>query len=241
MDPFVLLNSKLELASYQAGFLASGVPDLSSCPTRTLTKTIWGYEGGDVGQTPFGFVTTGPEGPIATFRGTEMPDGSLAEWLDNLDAFLIPCPLVPGTRVHRGMWGLYRSLNVVGCPIGSYLATVPGVRCHGHSLGAVFAVYASLEAKAALPPVLFACPKGWDGAFATHFADLYGTKVPLFRNPDDVVPALPITVDVLFVAEDFQPIAEATVLLPTSVVPRVGSSWLEAHSMANYDRLLNAA
>jgi hypothetical protein len=208
-----------------------------------MEAVIWGLDPG-VGSIPFGFISVGKEGPIATFRGTQEPKGSVVEWLDDFDAFLEPCPIGPGNW-HRGFGKVFGSLSIemtdgTKSPLQPVLGSLAGLICHGHSLGAPLATYAALQAKAP-ELVLFASPKAGDSDFAGACRlQWYGTPVVSYANPNDAVPKVPITADWPWKLEDFQQVAPITELQPTLVTPAIPADWGSSHNLANYLALLTA-
>ncbi len=243
IPPLHILCAKLQVRAYEPSFVQNGVvPDLSDLG-RQVTNVIWGDDGSGVGRVPFGFFSEElGEGPICTIRGTQMPHGSLVEWLDDLEAILVPWPFAPG-KVHKGFFRVYRTLQVdVGHgtmnALGVFLRLLTGVVVHGHSLGAPLATYAALEGKCGAP-VLFASPKAGDSLFAKTAATLWD-EIPSYRNPNDVVPKVPITIDDPLDEFNFVQVAPFIDLDPASVTPPIGSSWDDSHSMSSYLTLLAA-
>ena len=96
IPPLHILCAKLGVVAYTLDYAQPIVPDLSHLNGRVWRQWIWGDDGKGVGVVAFGFVSDGPEGNIATIRGTQTPDGSMVEWLDDFDAILEPCPFVIG-------------------------------------------------------------------------------------------------------------------------------------------------
>lgn len=240
-----ILCAKLQVRAYEPSFVQNGVvPDLSDLG-RQVTNVIWGDDGSGVGRVPFGFFSDdlGGGAPICTIRGTQMPKGSLVEWLDDLEAVLVPWPFAPG-KAHKGFLGVYRTLQVDAGhgtmePLGVFLRLLTGVVVHGHSLGAPLATYAALEGKA-LAPVLFASPKAGDALLAQTAATLW-PFVASYANPNDVVPKVPLTFPDPLDEFNFRQIAPAIMLDPSSVVPAVASDWESSHNISSYLRLLAAA
>jgi hypothetical protein len=231
-----ILCAKLGLRAYDPAFLATASLDLSDLG-RELKYVIWGTDAG-IGAIPYGFISTGPEGMIATFRGTQMPDGSFVEWIDDFEAVLDPCPFAPGAMWHRGFGKVYSSLAVAGTPVAVALTGIPGLICHGHSLGAPLATYAALEAKAGQLG-LFASPKPGNAAFA---AAVQAAILPIwsYANPNDAVPKVPITVDFPWKFEDFQPVMGPYRLNANLVTPAIPGDWGASHNLGNYLALLEA-
>jgi pimeloyl-ACP methyl ester carboxylesterase len=214
---------------------------------RTFTAWIWGDDGMGVGRVAFGFISTGPEGVICTIRGTQTPDGSAIEWLDDLDAFLEDCPLVIGAKWHRGFGRVYSTLRVgVGggreAFLQAFLAVQKAVIVCGHSLGGPLASFAALDGKAS-SLILFASPKPGDSYLRQavfRSIEAQGGEIASYANPNDAVPKVPITVDFPFKVIDFQHIVEPTELSPSLVTPPIPSDWASSHSLQNYLSLLEA-
>lgn len=245
-----ILCAKLGLEAYKAGFLSIPLETVDVVQyDRVFDRLIWGNDGLGVGKIPFGFISRGEEGEIVTIRGTQTPDGSLVEWLDDLNAFLVQCPFAVG-RWHAGFGSVYSTLVVTADtgenqPLGQYLkarlAAGVDITVSGHSLGGPLASYAALEALCPRAPVLFASPK-WGDTLLTQTAHTLWSDIPFpsYANPNDAVPKVPITVDHPWRIEDFQPIAPS-ILLPASLVsPPVPAGWTDSHNLANYLRLLQA-
>lgn len=238
-----LLCADLGLIAYEPGFLTSpGTTALTGLAPlgRTLRSLVLGVDPG-IGVVPFGFISDGPEGPICTLRGTQMPGRykSLVEWLDDLDAFLEPCPFAAGAEWHRGFGRVYQTLNVGSVPLATILAQIPGILVHGHSLGGPLATYASGESRSR-PPILFASPKPGDAALRQWLLGVWDNSPASYANPNDAVPRVPITVDFPWKIEDFELVTMPVELSPLSVEPPVPADWESSHSLTNYRRLLAA-
>lgn len=240
-----ILCAELGLIGYAPGFLtapATTAATLLASYGRTLRSVVYGSDP-KIGTVPFGFISDGAEGPICTIRGTQMPGGSLVEWLDDFDAELEQCPFAPtGARWHRGFGRVYSTLNVGGTPLAQALQAAPGVFVHGHSLGGPLATYAAAEGKC-WAPVLFASPKCGDSALRDYFLSLWSAEGPLgmsYANPNDAVPKVPITVDWPFHLEDFQQVFPLFEMSPSSVTPAIPGDWGNSHQLDNYLRLLRA-
>lgn len=233
-----ILCADLGLKAYEPAFLATGQVDLSDMGRKVLA-VIHGNDPG-VGKVPFGFVSDGVEGPICTIRGTQMPGGSFVEWLDDLQAFLELCPIVPNTGAmwHRGFGKVYSSLTAQDVPLALFLGGLKGLMCHGHSLGAPLATYAALEAHAA-HLVVFASPKAGD-TLLRQVCQTRWNDIASYENPNDPVPKVPITVDKPWRIEDFQQVADFTRLDADLVVPPIASDWASSHDLFSYFRLLVA-
>lgn len=247
-----ILCAELGLIAYAPGFLTDPVATvgrlLPALPGRNLDQLIMGKDPA-VGSVPFGFITEGSDDFIVTIRGTQMPDGSLIEWLDDFDAVLEPCPWDSGSRWHRGFGRVYSTLTIAGVKLGEWLAAMKitaakPVKVHGHSLGGPLATYAAdqggLDA-----PVLFASPKPGDGAYRARLRNRWlpslGVNRTSYANPNDAVPKVPITAEWPFKVFDFEHVFDLCELSAGSVLPPVGSSWADSHNLANYLRLLEAA
>lgn len=232
-----ILCAELGIRAYDPNFLATALPPDISDLGRQIEAIIMGVDQ-SVGPVAYGFVSSGPDWVIATIRGTQMPDGSLVEWLDDLDAFLAPCPLDKGTLWHRGFGKVYSSLTISGKPIGQALRGINSLWVHGHSLGGPLATYCAIEAGIANLG-LFASPKPGDSSFAAYARGKI-VNIWSFANQNDVVPNLPVTVDEPWKIEDFQPVVEPTILSASLVTPPVPSDWASSHNLANYLSLLKA-
>ena len=198
-----------------------------------------------IGPVPFGFLSTGSDGPILTIRGTQMPGGSLVEWMDDFDAFLEPVPYGPDDKWHRGFGAVFNSPYVVTPDskvhdFAVYLSGFVGLLCHGHSLGAPLATYAAVRLRTQ-PPVLFASPKAGDSEFRDYAQSVTGGPARSYANPNDAVPKVPITVDFPWKLEDFQQVAPFIVLQAFSVSPPIPSDWASSHNLDSYRVLLEAA
>lgn len=248
IPPLHLLCAELGLIGYAPGFLTA--PASTAAPMlqgygRTLRSIIYGSDP-KIGAVPFGFISEGPAGVICTIRGTQMPGGSIVEWLDDFDAVLEQCPFAPtSARWHRGFGRVYSTLNVGGTPLAQALQAVPGVIVHGHSLGGPLATYAAAEGKCTAP-VLYASPKCGDSALRDYLQTLPGwtmstAGISSYANPNDAVPKVPITVDWPFQIEDFQQVAVLTELPAASVIPPIAADWDSSHQLSNYFLLLQAA
>ncbi len=242
-NPLHILAAQIGLTGYAPGFLTD--------PLRTINATLPGMGrvlrsivmGTDpkIGPVPYGFFSTGGWAPeICTLRGTQMPDGSMVEWMDDFDAVLEQCPWAPpGCQWHRGFGRVYSTLNVEGVPLAQVLANNPGTVIEGHSLAGTLATYAAAESRSAAP-VLFASPKFGNSALRDYCLKLWGCTTASYANPNDAVPKVPITVDWPLKLEDFQQVAPLIELPAASVTPPIASSWAESHSLSNYVRLLQA-
>ncbi len=238
-----VLCAKLGVVAYGLDYLHPVVPDLGPW-ARVFRQWIWGDDGKGVGVVAFGFVSDGPEGNIATIRGTQTPDGSMVEWLDDFDAILEPCPFVIGANWHRGFGRVYRTLRAgpdasASQFLAAYLSSIKSPVVSGHSLGGPLATYAAIEGHGR-ELVLFASPKPGDSYLAKAAASGIETMTA-YVNPNDAVPRLPITVDWPFKLEDFEHVVEATVLKPDLVTPPIPGDWSSSHNLSNYLRLLEAA
>jgi hypothetical protein len=238
-----VLCAKLGEKAYAEGFLSN--PWVTDCTdlNRIIDSMLYGVDP-KVGAVPFGYITLGEEGPILTIRGTQMPDGSLVEWLDDLDAFLEPCPFAPGAMWHRGFGAVFKSLYIVqqgGAvkPLLPYLSLFPDLLVHGHSLGGPLATFVAAYAHTQ-PPVLFASPKAGDLPLRSYVQAATGGIAPSYANPNDAVPKVPITVDKPWNIEDFEQVAPFIVLSPDLVTPPIPSSWGDSHNLSNYRLLLEA-
>lgn len=251
--PLDVLTARLVNLGYQPRFLTNPeTADLSPFPGRTLTHTIWGLDPG-VGKVAYGLVTDGPEGTIASIRGTQIPKGSYIEWIRNFEALLIPCPLSAGAKWHEGIGADYLGLTIEdGTPLGKALSGNPNLITSGHSKGGPLAIYLGLEVGAAnlmagvpLPAVFaFAPPKPGDKPLGTACVQ-YSRGIRLWANPKDVVPHTPLTITDLpppFVNEDYEFPVQLGPLNPNSVTPPVGLDWAEAHNLEGaYIRMLEKA
>ena len=232
-----LLCAKLGIRAYAMPLVPNpGAPDLSDLG-RSVEGIIMGVDA-SIGPVPYGFVSTGSDGVIATLRGTAMPDGSYVEWIDDFDAFLEPCPLHDRSQWHRGFGRVYSSLSINGVPLGEALYDTAGLIVHGHSLGGPLATYAAVEAHAH-QLILFASPKPGDSDFRDHVQTTI-TAILSYANPNDAVPRVPLTVDWPLRIEDFQPVVPPYELNPRSVTPAIPSDWASSHHLPNYLSLLEA-
>jgi hypothetical protein len=240
-----ILCAKLGVAAYDPDYIATGA--LSLAPfSRTQFGTIWANDP-RVGRVRHGFVSFGPEGPMWTFAGTLTPGGSIVEWLDDFQAFLDKDPDSPG-KFHRGGLQFFNSLTLqvggaeqpIRQAIAAYPEALAGATFHGHSLGAPCAAKAAKIAGTALPPVLIACPKFWDEDYADASQQQWPI-IPFYVNPDDAVPNVPITINDPLDKFRFKSFPITRSLDPKSVMPPVSASWAEAHSLVNYERLMEAA
>ena len=238
-----LLCARLGLKAYEPTFLSTGQTDLTDLG-RSIQATIWGTDPG-IGTVPFGFVSVGADGPIATFRGTQRPKGTWVEWLDDLDAVLEPVPFLyeTGAFWHRGFGRVYSSLTLkqldgTESALSPVLSSLAGLICHGHSLGAPLATYAALGAKAS-KLILFASPKAGDTLLRQVCATVWD-DIPSYENPNDVVPKVPITVDEPWKLEDFQQVGRQIPLSAALVTPPIASDWDSSHNLGSYLALLQA-
>ena len=240
-----LTCAKLVSRAYGSGFLDNPYTlDLSDMG-RVVEWVIWGCDAG-VGSVPYGFISSGPMGPIAAFRGTEMPKGSLEEWRRNFDAYLERCPLVPGACWHDGFGSDFRGLSASKLvldktlmPLAATLHGFPGLICTGHSKGAPLATYAGLVGFAERL-VLFASPKAGDKALADHVGSVFKNTLS-FANPNDEVPKLPLTLPDPLGLFNFHQVSDLLTLDPSLVRPPVAPDWYESHILGNYQKLLEAA
>ena len=226
-----LLCAKLLQRSYDAGFIQSGSINLSDLGV-TVKAVIWGEDDG-VGPVAYGFISDGAAGLIATFRGTQMPEGSPIEWLEDFKAELVACPFAINARVHAGFLDVYKTLTAgSNIPIGQFLRTIQGpLICCGHSLGAPLATYAAIESLAS-GLVLFASPKPGDGGLAATRNESVQDAIS-YSNPNDVVPKVPITIP------EIEPFEHA--VPETSVGPgNVPGDWVSSHRIQGYLSLLQS-
>jgi hypothetical protein len=240
-----ILCAKLGCFGYDPAFEATGAIDLSPL-NRTFFGTIWANDP-RVGRVRHGFVSLGLEGPIWSFAGTLIPQGSFVEWLDDFDAVLVPSPYGPGL-VHKGFLAFTETLSVVVDGVERSLPdaitanpqAVEGAVFSGHSLGTFPALAGALMAKTALPPVLIAPPKSGDTVFKDTCATVWPT-IPSYHNPNDAVPRVPLTVDWPWKIEDFQQVSPLIELQPNLVTPSIPSDWASSHHEPNYLALMEAA
>lgn len=236
-----VLAADLGLIAYEPGFLLNPIETAKTELARFDREFHSLISGVDwkIGPVPFGFISFGAGGPVCTIRGTQVPQGSLIEWLDDFDAVLESCPFLPGARWHRGFGRVYSTLNCYGTLLAAVLRQIPGIVIEGHSLGGPLATYAAIET-GPRPPVLFASPKPGDSALRDR-AIAGWTRLPnSYANPNDAVPKVPITVDWPFKIEDFQHVAEPLELSASSVTPTIPGNWADSHALGNYRRLLGA-
>ena len=184
-NPLHVLTAQLGLIGYAPGFLTDPLRTINSILPgmgRTLRSIVMGTDP-KIGPVPFGFFSTGADGPeICTLRGTQTPDGSMVEWLDDFDAVLQQCTWAPpGCKWHRGFGRVYCTLNVEGVPLAEVLANNPGTVIQGHSLAGPLATYAAAESRFG-PPVLFASPKFGNSALRLLPATL-GYHAGQLRQP----------------------------------------------------------
>ena len=134
-------------------------------------------------------------------RGTE----GFAEWIIDADFAPYNNPREPGTKVERGFWGIYESMDLRGLDgitiidknAASGIAKTVGngkVTNAGHSLGSALATYLSLETalllKKKVTACLFASPRTGDAAWAALYDKTVG-DYRLFNYILDVVPQVP--------------------------------------------------
>lgn len=254
VPPLHLLCAELGLIAYAPGFLTNPVgtlmAGLATLPAGRSLHTIIMGKDPLVGPVPFGFITEGDEGYIVTIRGTQLPGGSIVEWLDDFDAVLEPCPWAPaGCQWHRGFGRVYGTLTVGAMKLGAYLtglkaSSAKTVTASGHSLGGPLATFAAGEAGLDAP-VLFATPKPGNAALrvwlSARWLPLLGLHQNSYANPNDAVPKVPITVDWPLRLFDFAHVFDLCELAAGTAVPPVGPGWGESHALGNYLRLLEAA
>jgi triacylglycerol lipase len=155
-------------------------------------------------------------------RGTS----GIAEWIIDAEFLPISSPREPGTKVEKGFWNIYESMNLVNLD-GSVINDVAAkgiadkagagrVVVAGHSLGAALATYLSLETAKLLGPRLSACmfasPRTGDSAWAA----LYDTTVSdyrLFNYVLDVVPYVPFDLPPEI---QYSTLSEATIIQPST-------------------------
>ena len=240
-----LLCAKLTNLGYQPGFLtAPERADLSALPGRTLKDTIWGADPG-FGRVAYGLVTSGPEGDIASIRGTQVPvnpDGSKnwMEWLRNFEALLVDCPFMQGTKVHDGNSKDYLALtDEDGTPVGRALAGCSSLTTTGHSKGGPLSIYLASEVGriGGTQPACIAfapCKPGdkWFGRAAVQ----YTRGIRLWANPKDLVPHTPLTITDLpppFINEDYEFPTQLCPLKPSPSVPSA-KDFSDEHSLSGW-------
>lgn len=239
-----ILCAQLVNLGYQPGFFTEPEKaDLSPFPGRSLKHVIWGQDPG-FGKIAYGLVTTGPEGDIASIRGTQVPlnpDGSknFMEWLRNFEALLVNCPFMSGAQVHDGICKDYLSLTIEdGTPVGKALAGSQSLTVSGHSKGGPLAMYLASEAGriGGNQPacITFApCKPGdkWFGRACIQFT----RGVRSWANPKDLVPHSPLTITDLpppFINEDYE---FPTQLVPLKPAPGVVThDFSEEHNLAGW-------
>lgn len=243
-----LLCAKLVNLGYVPGFLfAPRLADLSPFPGRKLVSVIWGVDPDGVGRTGYGLVTDGPEGLIASIRGTQVPVGSLVEWVRDFECLLSPCPFASGAMWHDGIGKDYLTLVLDdGTPVGKGLAGAKGLTVAGHSKGGPLAIYLATEVGLqGNPPacVAFAPCKPGDKAFGRAAVSAC-SSIHLWANPKDIVPHTPLTITALpppFINEDYEFPVPLSPLDPGSVTPAVPGDWDSAHNLAGaYIRMMEA-
>ncbi len=158
----------------------------------------------------------------AVIRGTS----GITEWIIDAEFEPIPNPHEPGTKVEKGFWDVYETMNltkldgsVINNVAAKGIANTIGagqVVIAGHSLGSALATYLSLETAQLLGPrvsaCMFASPRTGDKAWA-NFYDTTVSDYRLFNYVLDAVPNVPF---------DFPPdiqystLSKATIIQPSS-------------------------
>jgi hypothetical protein len=126
-----------------------------------------------------------PDGCVLAFRGTLPPadTGSLADWLEDLDASPVTDPAYAGL-VHAGFRdGLAGLWPLLAPPPGPLFIT-------GHSMGGALAQMAAYRLGPRSPVVVtFAAPRCGDATFAAALG--IAAQVIRYENQGDIVPTVP--------------------------------------------------
>lgn len=204
---------------------------------RKLVDIIMGKEP-VLGIVPFGIITDGPDGKIATLRGTQEPMGDKWEWWNNFQAVLVPTPLTPSARWHEGFGALSETLYVGrGEPLGHYLADERIEIVSGHSLGGPIATAAAAEAGCDLL-IIIESPNPGDFLYREWVQGRVKT-IRSYWNPRDIIGKVPFDVPNF---EAFVGIADKKILLdPNCVTPPVEDSLWQNHSLTNCRRMMESA
>lgn len=174
----------------------------------------------------YGFLARNLADPslyAVAIRGTS----GLAEWIIDADFIPIPNPREPGTKVVRGFWGIYESMNLVDLEgnvlnnaAADGIANIVGtgqVTVAGHSLGSALATYLSLDTARhlgqRLSACLFASPQTGDPAWAALY-DNTVSDYRLFNYVLDVVPYVPF--DLPDAGIRYATLSRATVIQPST-------------------------
>jgi hypothetical protein len=241
--PLDILCARLGEVCYEPDFLLhpgrvglAGAQGLG----RTLVDLVMGNDPG-LGIVPFGLITDGPAGKICTVRGTQMPMGSMEEWLADFHAWLDRCPLAPGIRWERGFASVSESLYVgTGMPLAAYMVNKGIEVISGHSLGGPAATNIAAEAGTdAL--IIIESPNPGDAAFAAYV----NSRVKAIRsywNPRDRIGQVPYDFNLFapLLVENFVPVAPKILLDPKAVTPPVADTLWENHNLTNCRRMMEA-
>lgn len=238
-----ILAAKLGETCYLPAFLHNplDVEPAVKALGRDLVDLIMGTDAG-LGIVPFGFITDGPDGKIATVRGTQLPMGSLEEWWEDFKCLLEPCPLAVGARWERGFGQVSQSLYVgTGKPLAPYMVDNGIEIIEGHSLGGPVATNIGAEAGVDLA-VLIESPNPGDLAFCA-WANSRIRTIRSYWNPRDRIGQVPLDIHLLppLLVEDFVPVSPKIDLHPTATVPPVADSLWENHNLTNCRRMMEAA
>lgn len=153
-------------------------------------SVIWATDGD--GPRPYGVVYFDPilGRWICALRGTD----SQAEWLSDADAFLVPCPFLPGGRTHRGFTAIHASMICADLTLRGLLVSCDApVIVAGHSLGAALATLVAAEL-GGCSLATFAGPRVGDDTFA-HMAMSRLAGNDRVVNAPDLVPQLPTRIE----------------------------------------------
>jgi hypothetical protein len=168
----------------------------------SVVAAVAGFEGMDAC-----LVGSGVDGVVVAFRGTLPPHSpnqqeTVSDWLNDLEAMLVPASWPVDGLVHAGFRGsLDRLWPGLSAAVQAQRAKTPGrtVYVTGHSKGGALAHLGAhrLAVELGLAPreiaaCTFAAPHPGNASFAQAYAAAVGS-ITRYEYADDVVPSLPPT------------------------------------------------
>jgi hypothetical protein len=230
-----ILLAQLGEALYLPEFLHSpiGIKPAVNALGRDLVDIVMGRDP-SIGIVPFGIITDGDDGRATNLRGTQMPMGTLDEWLKDLTFVFDPFTQWDGAQWERGFHLVSDSLYVgTGEPLVDYMVRKEIKKIEGHSLGGPTATNVGAAADVDLL-VVIESPNPGNQAFAAYVNSRVKT-IRSYWNPRDPIGEVPPAVLRGF------PVAPKILLDPNSVTPAVSDTLWDNHNLTNCRRMMEAA
>jgi len=143
-------------------------------------------------EIPIGFLARSGDKLFVIFRGTRTP----TEWVNNMNAKLIPFSINNTGNVHEGFFNLYMDIrdDVLG-PLAS-VHDKPKIYVAGHSLGATFASFAAYDIEITTGRKVhslytFGSPRLGDDEFVNAFNKKLSERAFRIANSSDIITEVP--------------------------------------------------